>query len=130
MAEPQYSPGQPITTGKLYPRIFPHPAYYQNGKVTSQAFDRKHDDHLSMALADLTSPLELLAGHEGFGIFEIDVVGILAEGLEVRFDPSERKGRAHVQVRGNLPGSVRRRLARRSRVLIPPHLEGASLEER
>lgn len=123
MAEPVHVPGQVITRGKLYRRIYPHPNYYAHGKVTSQAFDRRRgDDHLSMALASLTTPEELLIGHDGYGVLEIDVADLTAERLEVRFDPSEEEGPAHVQIRGELPRSVRKKLASQAHVVIAPRI--------
>jgi len=121
-----YEPGQRITQGRLYRRIFPHSAYYSNGKVTSQVFDSRGDDHLSMALADLTTPEELLIGHEGFGVLEIDAADLCAEGLEVEFSPSEQEGPAHVAVRGSLTRSVRKRLANRAAVVKPPNISQPS----
>jgi hypothetical protein len=73
-----------------------------------------------MALASLTTPEELLMGHDGFGVLEIDVADLIAEGLEARYDPSEEEGPAHVQVRGALTRSVGRKLAARANVVIPP----------
>ncbi len=124
-------PGRRITSGTLYRRIYPHPAYYSNGVVTSQVFDlRKEHDHLSMAVSSLCTPQDLLVGHENFGVLEIDVADLVTEGLEVQFDPSESEGPAHVAVRGNLTRSVRKRLASRARVIIPPttnHKSGPAL---
>lgn len=120
ISEPR--PGQLLTAGKLYRRIWPHPSYYRDDKVTSQVFDRKRGDHLSMALASLITPEELVAqaSTSGFGVFEIDAADLVGEKLEVVFDPSESGGRAHVQVRGTLSPGVRKRLAAKARVVIPP----------
>lgn len=123
MNKPIHAPGDLITSGKIYRRIYPHQNYYAHGKVTSQAFDRRRgDDHLSMALASLTTPEELLIGHDGYGVLEIDIADLIAEGLEVRFDPSEEEGPAHVQVRGELTRSVRKKLASRAHVVIAPRV--------
>jgi hypothetical protein len=126
MPDAEYQPGQIFTAGKLLRRIWPHPSYYRDGKVTSQVFDRRHGDHLSMALAELISPTALAAQAPtpGFGVLEIDVAAVCAEGLQVVFDPSETEGPAHVQVRGSLTGAVRKRLAMKARVVIPPNVPG------
>lgn len=79
-----------------------------------------------MALVDLTTPEELLLGHEGFGILAIDAADLCAEGLDVEFAPSDQEGPAHVAVRGDLTRSVRRRLANKAQVVKPPVLADAS----
>lgn len=119
------APGEPVREGKLYRRIWPDQSYYRHGKVTSQVFDRKRDDNLSMALAELTTPDEVAAKapRPGFGVFEIDVQYLLEAGLQVIFDPSEAEGPSHVQVRGNLSGAIRKRLAERARVVLAPVIQ-------
>jgi len=123
VTEPQYAAGQQLTSGTLYRRIYFSEAYYQDGKVTSQAFARKSDqDHLSMALSSLITPEDLVAqaGDSRFGVLAIDVADLVSEGLQVVYDPSEGEGRAHVQVRGELSRAARKRLAEKARVPIPP----------
>lgn len=124
MSRHEHQAGRPLTSGRLYRRIWPHTSYFSNGRVTSQVFDRKRDAHLSMDFAELTTPdtVAARAPAPGFGVFEIDIADLLAEGLEVIYDPSEMEGSAHVQVRGTLSGSVRKRLSAKAVVVIPPTL--------
>lgn len=83
-----------------------------------------------MAASALTSAEALIAQAPGpgFGVCEIDVAVLLAEGLEVIFDPREKEGPAHVQVRGALTASVRKRLSARAQVVIPPNIPEAGPE--
>jgi uncharacterized protein (DUF952 family) len=121
-------PGDTVESGTLLRRIYPHPNYYDpgQGRVTRQVFDmKKGDEHLSMALKVLTSHDELLRGHDGFGLCEIDVATLLGENLRIRYEPSDQEGIAHVSVRGNLGEGVRRRLARRARVVVEPRITTA-----
>lgn len=73
-----------------------------------------------MALKDKTSVREILDGHEGYGLCEIDVDSLVREGLEVRYEPSEQEGPAHVAVRGRFTEGVRHRLACAARVVVEP----------
>lgn len=124
MTDPVYEPGQLITTGVLYRRIFPHKNYFdlQAGRPTRQVFDRGKNEHLSMAITFKTSPSEVLRGHDDYGLCEIDAEVLIAEGLEVRYAPSEQEGDAHVAIIGPLGQGVRHRLARRARVIVAPRI--------
>lgn len=75
-----------------------------------------------MAFRDLTSVDEVLRDHEGYGLCEIDVEALVAEGLEVRYEPSDSEGIAHVAVRGQLSKAVRQRLARTAQVVVAPNV--------
>lgn len=125
MAQGKYTPGQKVTSGLLLRRIFPHPNYYDGseGRPTRQVFDKKKGEHLSAAFSDLTNPEELLVGHDGFGLCEITVEALIAEGLDVTYEPSEEEGDAHVAIRGALTGGVRHRLSRQSRCVIAPTIQ-------
>ena len=118
-----YTPDQGLTSGVLYRRIYPHPNYYDRAKQrpTRQVFDAKGDDHLSMALRQLTSVEEMLKDHEAYGVCEIDVEALVAEGLQVSYEPSDQDGVSHVAVRGRLSGGVRHNLARTARVIKEPN---------
>lgn len=118
------APGDRLTSGILYRRIYPQPNNYDvaERRPTRQVFDlKKGDDHLSMTLRDLTSVEEMLKGHEAYGLCEMDVEALVAEGLQVSYEPSDQEGVAHVAVRGRLSGSVRHNLARRARVIKEPN---------
>ena len=75
-----------------------------------------------MALKELTTEEALLKGHEGFGLCEIDASALVLEDLQITYEPSEEEGLAHVAVRGKLSEGLRRRLARRARVVIEPRI--------
>lgn len=71
-----------------------------------------------MALESMTTPEEMLAGFEGFGLCEVDVEWLEAD-VTVTYSPSPEDGQAHVAVRGITKG-MRRRLAHRARVVVTP----------
>jgi hypothetical protein len=73
-----------------------------------------------MALADRTTIEEILEGHDGYGLCELDAAVLIEEGLEVTYDPSDEEGPSHVAVRGKLTDSVRHKLARCARVIKQP----------
>ena len=45
-----------------------------------------------MAVFCCTNVEDLLIHHQGFGVLEVDVADLLAEGLEIVFEPSEEEG--------------------------------------
>jgi len=119
----KYTPGQLLTAGVLYRRIYPQSTYFNpdTHRPTSQVFDKGTDSHLSTSLQDLTTAAKVLEGHPGFGLCEIDVGVVVAQGLTARFDPTDEDP-AHVRVDGPLGKKVRRALAEPSRVLVEPTL--------
>jgi hypothetical protein len=116
-----YQPGQTITAGVLYRRI---PNYsslylYSDRRPTNAAFRvKREDEYLSMSLKDLTTVGEMLRGHDGFGLCEIDASDLVRLGLDVTYEP-EPEDRAHVAVRG-VTKSLRGKMALIARVVVEP----------
>jgi len=119
----KYAPGQVLTAGVLYRRIYPQRTYFNPAtrSPTSQVFDKGTDPHLSTSLRDLTSAAKVLEGHLGFGLCEVDVAAVVARGLTATYDPTSDDP-AHVRLDGPLGKGVRRVLAEASRVLEDPIL--------
>lgn len=64
-------------------------------------------------------PEEVLAGHEGFGLVELNAAELVAMGLLVQRDPQPEE-QDHAVVIGPKPQSVRRRMAKNCRWVIKP----------
>jgi hypothetical protein len=119
----KYTPGQALTAGVLYRRIYPQRTYFNpdTRRPTSQVFDKGTAPHLSTSLQELTFPAKVLEDHAGFGLCEVDVAVVVAQGLTATYDPTPDDP-AHVRVEGPLGKRVRRALAEPSRVLVGPTL--------
>ncbi len=119
----KYTPGQVLTAGVLYRRIYPQRTLFNPAtrRPTSQVFDKGAAPHLSTSLQELTSPAKVLEGHPSFGLCEVDVTAVVAQGLTATYDPTSGDP-AHVRLDGPLGKGVRRALAESSRVLEDPML--------
>ena len=122
---PHYTPGQILTIGVVYRRIYPDANSYDvvEQRPTRQVFDKRKDEHLSTGLSELTTPEEMLAGREGFGLCEVDIEILVNLKLEARYEPSEKEGPAHVAIRGQLSGTVRHQIAKAARMVVVPQLK-------
>lgn len=101
MLPPKYKPGDPITSGTLYRRIYPDQGCFKDGLPTSQVFrPKRNDPGLSAHLAEVTTPDDVLAGFERFGLAEVPVKAVTEAGLSVRYDPIENMP-GHVIIEGN-----------------------------
>ena len=119
----KYTPGQLLTAGVLYRRIYPQRTFFNQDthRPTSQVFDKGTDSHLSTSLQELTTEAKVLEGHPNFGLCEVDVAEVMAQGLTATFDPTPEDP-AHVRVDGPLGKGVRRALSDVCRVLVKPIL--------
>jgi len=115
-------PGQFLTSGVLYRRIYPGPTCYREGKSTSQVFTKKREDPgISVNLASLTSSEDVLKGHDNFGLAEITVEEVIAAGFTVKYEP--KKGDpGHCVIYGQFSDGNCRKLSRASKVLVAPNL--------
>ncbi len=120
---PEHYRGEVIRVGKLYRRIYPDAAYFQNGVATSAVFRQAHDDEegISANLADEISPEDVLAGHPHFGLAEISIPDIIQAGLTVTYCPEDGNP-GHVLISGNLSSRKRKDLAAASVTLKAPEL--------
>ncbi len=125
MSSAGYAQGDPITEGSLYRRIPPLDGYYAHDRQrpSSLAFLPDTDDeYVSMALASLVRPEQVLSGFAGFGLCEIAVSVLIDLGLRVTYQPEYGEG--HVAVWGldsNKPGiKLARKIAHRALVIQAP----------
>lgn len=119
---PKYEPGDLISTGKLYRRIFPGEHYFKDGRPTSLVFLPDSDESgVSAHLAELASAEEVLTDHANFGLAEISVETVIQKGLRVIFDPKENQP-GHVEIVGQvkIKQIKARELSRACTVLISP----------
>lgn len=85
--------GDEVHSGILYRRIFPHSFYYKAKdnppRPTSVNFlpDSGPDPSVSMYRAAETTPSEVLEGHDGFGLLEIDAEKLWGLGKRVTYEP-------------------------------------------
>jgi hypothetical protein len=126
VADATYKEGDEVHSGSLYRRIFPDKDYYkgppQNRPTSANFMPGRSDPYLSMYRAAETTPSEMLAGHDRFGLCEIDAEVLWGMGLRVTYEPTYGKG--HVGVWGftKKNDQARRDAAYAARVLIPPTL--------
>lgn len=94
----RYVPGQEVLSGSLYRRIPPNdPARWSEGRPTRYNFlPAKVHQHLSMHLAEFVTPEQIFRQFPGFGLFEIEVGALLAEGLTVKYMPEAAPDHAGV----------------------------------
>lgn len=123
---PAYRDGDEVRSGPLYRRIYPHRNYFKpppESRPTSLNFlPDRGEEYVSMFMAAETTPSEVLEGHEGFGLLQIDAETLWGLGKRVIYQPEFGKG--HVGVWGftKKDEQARRDAAFASRVLIPPTL--------
>jgi hypothetical protein len=120
-------PGDEVTSGVLYRRIYPDKHYFKaaEGRATSLNFLPDRDDPeqaISMFRAAETTPSEVLEDHDRFGLLELGAETFWALGLRVIYTPQWGKG--HVSVLGftKRKEQPRRDAAFAAHVLIAPTL--------
>lgn len=114
---PPLQPGDEVHEGALFRRVPNTEAQWssQLKRPTSNNFvPAKTQDHLSMQLASLIGPDEILATYPTLGLLEIAVEAFVVEGFTVRYMPEGGEA-GHVGVFGikNAPKSVLKRLVGR-----------------
>ena len=133
MPDAAYKEGDEVHSGVLYRRIFPHRDYYRDKdnppRPTSVNFlpDGGPDPSVSMYRAAETTPSEVLEGHDGFGILEIDAEIFWGIGKRVTYEPKHGKGHVAVRTFTKRDDQPRRDAAFASRVIVPPTLPEARL---
>ncbi len=121
-----YNDGDEVVAGALYRRIYPSGNYFkpppENRPTSLNFLPDTGEEYVSMFRAAETTPSEVLEGHEGFGLLEIDAEVLWALGKRVIYQPAYGKG--HVGVRGftKRDEQARRDAAFASRLLIRPTL--------
>lgn len=126
MADASYKEGDEVPSGALYRRIYPHRDYFkpppENRPSSLNFLPDSNETNLSLYRAAEVTPSEVLTGHDGFGLLEIDAETLWALGVRVIYLPS--KGKGHVGVFGftKRDAQPRRDAAIASRVLIAPAL--------
>ena len=116
-----YKDGDEVRSGALYRRIFPHRDFFKDGRPTSLNFlPDRGEPSLSLYRAAEVSPSDVLTGHDGFGLLEIDAEVLWAIGCRVIYEGSIDKG--HVGAVGftKRDAQPRRDAGTASRVLQPP----------
>lgn len=120
-----YKDGDEVHSGALYRRIFPHRDYFKDGRATSLNFlPDRGETSLSLYRVAETTPSDVLTGHDGFGLLEIDAEVLWALGVRVIYQGSRDKG--HVGAFGfTKSAQPRRDAALASRVLQSPTIAAA-----
>jgi hypothetical protein len=120
--------GDEVHSGILYRWIYPHSHYYKAKdnppRPSSVVFlpDGGTDPSVSMFRAAETTPSEVLEGHEGYGLLEIDAEKLWALGKRVTYEPKHGKGHVGVRTFSKRDDQPRRDAAFASRVIVPPTL--------
>lgn len=121
MAEGGVSSAEVPPDGAVWRRIPPRYFPTEKGRTTphSPAFDDNNDGPMSVVIArDGRSALEILEGHEGFGVVELRIKDLVEMGLSVV--PLPVPGEPdHAHVLGKKTGGRRRAMARCCRWLHP-----------
>src|SRR2546428_1057021 len=97
----------PVTTGKLYRRIYPDRGTFPRGfdkPPSTQAFEAKTGDPgVSVYLADLVTEDDVMDGHDGFALVSVGAeVIVKLEGFSIKYEPKhdERPGKGHSMIYG------------------------------
>ncbi|MHA1253661.1 MAG: hypothetical protein ACTSRP_27085 [Candidatus Helarchaeota archaeon] len=99
----------------LYRRI--HPKNWK-GRLSSAAF-KSGNPPLSVDLARLTNPEEILSKYPEYGLAKISVRFIRELGLSVKHDPIEGNF-AHSLIIGKITNSIARKIARTAEIISEP----------
>lgn len=127
MSGAPYRPGDEVSSGSLYRRAPPdHFPRGVNEPPSKQVFApnrRRGDSGSSAYLTALTTQEQVLAGHETYGLVEIDVDQVVALGFRVEYSPKPEEpgsGMGHVMIYGDFRASKLKGLRDASRIVRWP----------
>lgn len=117
---PIYSPGDEITEGSLYRRVHPGPGCFPRGLDALPSNNKPDDPGISAYLVGVVTEEQVLAGHDGYALVEIDVVTLRNAQFRAVYAPKAEEGelgRGHVMINGDFRQSNCRALARACRLV-------------